>query len=118
MLPQRVKEEAGYRVKGRTEDERRTLLADAQALVEEGAFAIVLELVTPPVAREITAAVPVPTLGIGSGPDCDGQIRVLHDLIGLFPWFTPKFVQPKLRVAEQIRAAVAEWAQSIAASGS
>jgi 3-methyl-2-oxobutanoate hydroxymethyltransferase len=114
MLPQHVREEGGYHVKGRKPGERQALLADAEALAEMGAFAIVLELVAPPVAKEITARIPIPTIGIGSGPDCDGQIRVIHDLIGLFPWFTPKFVQPKLRVGREIRAAVADWMRAMA----
>jgi len=95
MLPQHVREEGGYKIKGRTESERDALLADARALVEAGAFAIVLEIVTPPVAAELTRQIPVPTIGIGSGPDCDGQILVTLDLLGTFPWFTPKFVKPK-----------------------
>lgn len=109
MLPQQVLEEGGYNVKGKTPSQREALLADAQALADAGAFAIVLEIITPPVAREITAAVPVPTIGIGSGPDCDGQILVIHDLVGLFPWFTPRFVRPKVASGQQIRAAVSEW---------
>jgi 3-methyl-2-oxobutanoate hydroxymethyltransferase len=68
-----------------------------------------LELVTPPVAAEITMAIEVPTIGIGSGPDCDGQILVTHDLLGTFPWFTPRFIKPRLNAAEQMRAAVNEW---------
>lgn len=113
MLPQHVQAEGGYHVKGRSEVERHALLADASALVEAGAFAIVLELVTPPVAKEITAAIPIPTIGIGSGTDCDGQIRVIHDLIGLFPWFMPKFVRPRLHVGEDIRAAVSDWVRAV-----
>lgn len=109
MLPQHVKEEGGYKIKGKTAPQRDKLLADAQALAEAGAFAIVLELVTPPVAKELTQQVPVPTIGIGSGPDCDGQVLVIHDLVGLFPWFTPRFVTPKLKSAEQIRECVREW---------
>ena len=109
MLPQSVREEGGYHVKGRTDGERTALLADAAALEQAGAFALVLELVTPPVARELTAAVTIPTIGIGSGSDCDGQILVTHDLLGTFPWFTPKFVRPRLQAAEQMRAAVKEW---------
>jgi len=89
------------------------LLADAKALAEAGAFAIVLELVTPPVAKEITQNIPIPTIGIGSGPDCDGQILVTHDLLGTYPWFTPKFVKPRLDAARQMRAAVLDWMQSI-----
>ncbi len=109
MLPQHVLEERGYRIKGRTPSQREALLADAQALAQAGAFAVVLELVTPAVAREITQKIPIPTIGIGSGPDCDGQILVVHDLLGLFPWFTPGFVKPTLNGAEQIRAAVRTW---------
>src|SRR5262249_44665826 len=70
MLPQHVREEGGYRIKGRTPTEREALLADARALAAAGAFAVVLEIVTPVVAREITAAISIPTIGIGSGPDC------------------------------------------------
>ena len=109
MLPQSVREEGGYHVKGKQESEHQALLADAEALANAGAFAIVLELVTPPVARELTRRIPIPTLGIGSGPDCDGQILVTQDLIGTFPWFTPRFVKPALNAAEQMRAAVKQW---------
>src|SRR5438270_964617 len=76
MLPQHVIEEGGYHVKGKNEPEHQALLADADALVKAGAFAIVLELVTPLVARELTERLPIPTIGIGAGPDCDGQILV------------------------------------------
>ena len=113
MLPQSVREERGYHVKGKGESERQALLADAQALAQAGAFALVLELVTPPVAKELTQKIPVPTIGIGSGPDCDGQILVTTDLLGTFPWFTPKFVKPRLNAADQMRAAIEEWKKSI-----
>ncbi len=113
MLPQSVREEGGYRVKGKSEAERQALLEDAQALAEAGAFAIVLELVTPAVAEELTQKIPIPTIGIGSGPDCDGQILVTPDLLGMFPWFTPKFVKPKLNAAEQMRAVIVEWKKTI-----
>jgi 3-methyl-2-oxobutanoate hydroxymethyltransferase len=115
MLPQHVVEEGGkYRIKGRTEEQHAALLADADALVAAGAFAIVLELVTPPVAQELTAHIPVPTIGIGSGPDCDGQILVTHDLVGAFPWFTPKFVVPRTQTGEAIRSAVNDWIKELA----
>ena len=113
MLPQHVREEGGYHIKGRKDEERRALLEDAQALAEAGAFAVVLELVTPPVAAEITRSIPIPTIGIGSGPDCDGQILVTPDLIGTFPWFTPRFVKPRLNAAEQMRAAIREWKEAL-----
>jgi 3-methyl-2-oxobutanoate hydroxymethyltransferase len=113
MLPQHVLEEGRYRIKGRTEGERSGLLADARALENAGAFAIVLELVTPPVATEITSAVSIPTIGIGSGPECDGQILVTQDLLGTFPWFTPRFVKPRLNGAAQMRDAIQEWVTSL-----
>ena len=106
MLPQSVREEGGYKVKGRTKAEAEALIRDGQAVETAGAFAVVLEIVNPEVARQITDALKIPTIGIGSGEDCDGQILVTHDLIGLFPWFTPKFVSPEARVADEIRKAV------------
>lgn len=109
MLPQRVKEEGGYRIKGKTDDQARRLLEDAEALALAGVFGIVLELVTPPVAEQLSRAIPVPTIGIGSGEGCDGQILVTYDLLGMFPWFTPKFVKPKVNVASQIQTAVKEF---------
>jgi 3-methyl-2-oxobutanoate hydroxymethyltransferase len=113
MLPQHVLEEGGYHVKGKSEPEHQALLKDAQALADAGAFAIVLELVTSPVAKEITARIPVPTIGIGSGDDCDGQILVTHDLVGLFPWFTPRFVKSRANGAAEIKTAVTAWKNSL-----
>ena len=105
MLPQSVREEGGYKVKGRTQAEAEALLRDATAVEKAGAFAVVLEIVAPETARRITTELVIPTIGIGSGLHCDGQILVTHDLIGLFPWFTPKFVSPEARVADDIRRA-------------
>ena len=105
MLPQSVREEGGYKVKGRTQEDADRLLQDAAALERAGTFAVVLEIVLPETARRITEALKIPTIGIGSGAQCDGQILVTHDLIGLFPWFTPKFVSPEARVADDIRRA-------------
>jgi 3-methyl-2-oxobutanoate hydroxymethyltransferase len=114
MLPQHILDEGGkYRIKGRDDLSHAKLLDDAAALAEAGAFAVVLELVTPPVAAEITARFPFATIGIGSGLDCDGQILVTQDLIGTFPWFTPRFVKPELNAAEQIRGAVGRWRTSL-----
>jgi len=113
MLPQRVLEEGGYHVKGKKEAEHQALLEDADALVSAGAFAIVLELVTPPVAAELTRRIPIPTIGIGSGTDCDGQILVTPDLLGMLPWYSLKHVKPKLNAAEQMRAVVKEWTESV-----
>jgi 3-methyl-2-oxobutanoate hydroxymethyltransferase len=115
MLPQHVLEEGGYHIKGKQDAEHQKLLNDAKALAAAGAFAIVLELVTPPVAKEISQSISIPTIGIGSGPDCDGQILVTQDLIGSFPWFTPRFVKPKANCAAEIKSAVTAWRSSLAA---
>jgi len=105
MLPQSVREQGGYRIKGRSQLEAEALLADARAVEAAGAFSVVLEILLADVAKQITNAISIPTIGIGSGEHCDGQILVTHDLIGLFPWFTPKFVSPEARVADEIRTA-------------
>ncbi|HVM50245.1 MAG TPA: 3-methyl-2-oxobutanoate hydroxymethyltransferase [Candidatus Acidoferrum sp.] len=115
MLPQHVIEEGGYHVKGKTEPEHQRLLADADALVQAGAFAVVLELVTPRVSKELTQRIPIPTIGIGAGPDCDGQVLVTPDLLGMLPWFSLKHVKPKLNAADQMRKVVADWKQSVQA---
>ncbi len=113
MLPQQVREEGGYKVKGRTPEQAAALLADALAVEQAGAFAVVVELVDPPLAREISAKLGIPTFGIGSGDGCDGQIRVLHDIIGLFPWFRPSFAEQKADVAATIQAAVREFVEDV-----
>lgn len=113
MLPQHVLEEGGYRIKGRDEVQRQALLEDGKALEAAGVFAIVLELVTPPVAGELSRNLGIPTIGIGSGVDCDGQILVTPDLVGAFPWFTPRFVRPRLAVGDQIREAVRGWVAEV-----
>ena len=115
MLPQHVLEEGGkYHIKGRDDAGRTKLLEDAIALTEAGAFAIVLEIVVPPVAKEISEKISIPTIGIGSGADCDGQILVTNDLIGTFPWFTPRFVKPLANCAAEIKSAVTTWKNSLA----
>ena len=103
MLPQSVREEGGYKVKGRSYEQAEALLRDAHAVEKAGAFSVVLEIVAPETAKMISREIEIPTIGIGSGKGCDGQILVTHDLIGLFPWFTPKFVAPEAKVADQIR---------------
>ena len=115
MLPQSVLEEGGYHVKGKKDSEHQSLLEDARCLAEAGAFAVVLELITPPVAADITRSVPIPTIGIGAGPDCDGQILVTPDLLGMLPWYSLKHVKPKLNAAEQMRKVVKEWKGSVEA---
>lgn len=106
MLPQRIREEGAYRIKGKTDEQRGQLLMDAEFLNESGAEAIVLELVVPHVSKEITQRCSVPTIGIGSGAECAGQILVTYDLIGLTPWFRPKFVKSQAEIAAIITDAV------------
>ncbi|HEY1171140.1 MAG TPA: 3-methyl-2-oxobutanoate hydroxymethyltransferase [Verrucomicrobiae bacterium] len=113
MLPQHILEEGKYRIKGKDEEGRVKLIDDAIALHEADVFAVVLELVTPPVAKEMTEKFPFVTIGIGSGTDCDGQILVTHDLIGMFPWFTPKFVKPTRQCGLEIKSAVEEWKRGV-----
>lgn len=114
MLPQSVREEGGYRVKGKSDDERQTLLDDAANLVQAGAFAVVLELIKPAVASEITEAISIPTIGIGSGPDCDAQILVTNDLLRTAPDYIPRHVPAtSINVGAAADTVIAEWRQSI-----
>ena len=117
MLPQSVREEGGYKLKGRTQTEAEALIRDAQAVEKAGAFSVVLEIVAKETAKQVTNAISIPTIGIGSGESCDGQILVTHDLIGLFPWFTPKFVSPEERVADEIRKATRVFIERTRATG-
>jgi 3-methyl-2-oxobutanoate hydroxymethyltransferase len=112
MLPQSVRIEGGYRMKGRTDAEAQALLADASAVEVAGAIAMVLELVVPEVAARISKSVRIPTIGIGAGQECDGQVLVTHDLIGLFPWFTPKFATARAQVGTEIRRAAGEFVRA------
>ena len=113
MLPQHVLEEGRYRIKGRDEAQREALLADTRALGQAGAFGIVLELVTPSVAAEITAAINIPTIGIGSGGDCDGQILVTTDLLGTSTDFIPKHVRPDELLRERMVGIIRGWRETL-----
>ena len=114
MLPQRVRQEGGYRIKGRDGAQREALLADSQALGQAGAFCIVLELVTPAVAGEITRLVEIPTIGIGSGDECDGQILVTTDLLGTSPNFIPKHIQPEELLRDRMIGMIRCWKDGLA----
>ena len=118
MLPQSVREEGGYKKKGKTEADAARLLADAEALDAAGVMGMVLEGVVPAVAAAITRAVKCPTIGIGAGKDCDGQVLVTADLVGAFPWFRPPFAQARGDVAGVVRAAVEAFSASVRVSGS
>jgi 3-methyl-2-oxobutanoate hydroxymethyltransferase len=114
LTPQSINTIGGFKVRGRDEEGAAAILADAQAVAEAGAFAIVLEAVVEPLAREITDAVPVPTIGIGASPACDGQILVLEDMLGLSPR-VPKFVKRYGSLATEIEASVKAYADEVRA---
>ncbi len=110
MLPQRVLEEGGYRKKGKTPAQAEALLQGAEAIVEAGVCAIVLESIVPDTARSLTVALSVPTIGIGCGDGtCDGEIAVVTDLIGSYPWFVPAFARPEADTASLIREAAGRY---------
>jgi 3-methyl-2-oxobutanoate hydroxymethyltransferase len=106
LTPQSVNALGGYRVQGREPDAARRLLDDAKALEDAGAFAIVLELIPATLASQVTKAVTIPTIGIGAGPACDGQVLVLHDMLGLNDQFAPKFLKRYASLAQDVREAV------------
>jgi len=109
LTPQSIHQLSGHRVQGKTADSARRLLDDAMALEQAGAFAVVLELVPTPLARIITARLKIPTIGIGAGPYCDGQVQVIHDMLGLFTDFVPKHAKQYAKLAGVIKSAVGEY---------
>jgi 3-methyl-2-oxobutanoate hydroxymethyltransferase len=113
LTPQSVNKFGGYLVMGKTERQQQYLLRSAQALQDAGCFAIVLESVITEVAKEISMSIRIPTIGIGAGPHCDGQVLVISDMIGLFEEFRPKFVRAYANVAGVIRKAAAEYIDDV-----
>ena len=113
LTPQSVHALGGYRVQGRDEATAARLQADAKALEDAGAFAVVLELVPAPLASQITKALTIPTIGIGAGPACDGQVLVLHDMLGLNDQFSAKFVKKYAALAEDVREAARLFAAEV-----
>ena len=113
LTPQSVHALGGYRVQGREAAAAERLLADALALEEAGACAIVLELLPAALARRITTALTIPTIGIGAGAGCDGQVLVLHDMLGLNEMFNPKFLKRYAELGEAVRAAVRSYAAEV-----
>ncbi len=112
LTPQSVNVLGGYKVQGKTREAGEQLVSDAQALDAAGAFAIVLECVPPDIGAAVTAAVAVPVISVGAGPDCDGQMLVMHDLLGLTER-TPKFAKPYAALAETMRAAFRAYAAEV-----
>jgi 3-methyl-2-oxobutanoate hydroxymethyltransferase len=117
LTPQSVNALGGYRVQGRTPDAAEQLIRDARAVEAAGAFAVVLEAVPRELAAQITRDLRIPTIGIGAGPDCDGQILVLHDLLGLTFNQTPKFARQYANVGEVISKAVREYCEDVRGGG-
>lgn len=115
LTPQTASALGGFKVQGQSAEAARSLIADARALAAAGCFSIVLEAIPAPIARLITEAVAVPTIGIGAGGDCDGQVLVIHDMLGLFDRFTPKFVKQYARISETVAEAIEAYKRDVQA---
>ena len=113
MMPQSVHAVGGYKVQGKVKDQAAMLLDDAKALEAAGAFAVVLEAMPTGLAKKITETISIPTIGIGAGPHCDGQVLVLHDLLGLFDEFIPKFVKPYAHLKEDALQALRRYKEEV-----
>ena len=115
LMPQSVHAYGGFKVQGRAEDDGRAIVEDARAVAEAGAFSMVVEGVIEPVGGEITDLVPVPTIGIGASPRCDGQVLVTEDAVGLFSDFTPRFVRRYADLGDALDEAAAAYARDVRA---
>jgi 3-methyl-2-oxobutanoate hydroxymethyltransferase len=113
LTPQSVHQLGGYKVVGKTPEAAARLLRDAIALEQAGVFALVLELVPAPLAKLITERVSIPTIGIGSGVDCDGQVQVISDILGLYTEFLPKHAKRYANLSETIKAAVSTYISEV-----
>jgi 3-methyl-2-oxobutanoate hydroxymethyltransferase len=112
LTPQMVHVMGGFKTQGRSEDQWPAIEADARAVAEAGAFSLVLEGMAEPLARKITAAIPIPTIGIGASPDCDGQVLVMEDMLGLNP-NPPRFVREYAQLGPEIERAVKAYAHDV-----
>ncbi len=115
LLPQHVKADGGYRIHGRTRAEAASLLVDALAIQKAGAFGLVLEGLPAALARRITQRLEIPTIGIGAGPGCSGQIQVVYDILGMFEQFVPKHARQYAQLAGVIRKAMGEYCADVGA---
>jgi 3-methyl-2-oxobutanoate hydroxymethyltransferase len=115
LTPQSVHQLGGHRVQGKTPEAAERLLKDAQALEQAGAFAVVLELVPAPLSKLISQKITIPTIGIGAGPDCDGQVQVVSDLLGLFSDFVPKHAKQYAKLADSIKTALTGYIAEVKA---
>jgi 3-methyl-2-oxobutanoate hydroxymethyltransferase len=115
LTPQSIHRMGGFRVQGKEDLQARQLLADARAVEQAGAFALVLEGIPAPLAREITETVSIPTIGIGAGVHCDGQVLVIHDILGLCEKYSPKFVKRFADVSETISQGISDYIREVKA---
>ena len=115
LTPQSVHQVGGFKVQGRTDEQRAAILEGARAVAAAGAYAVVLEAVPHKLAAEVTAAIPALTIGIGAGPDCDGQVMVMHDLLGLEPAWKPRFVRRYAEMGKAVAEAFAAYAADVRA---
>ena len=113
MTPQSVHQLGGYKVQGKDDKTARKLMEDAKALEEAGAFSVVLECVPAQLAGEISRALTIPTIGIGAGVECDGQVLVVNDMLGMFEKYTPKFVKKYAELGTEIRNAVGHYIKDV-----
>jgi 3-methyl-2-oxobutanoate hydroxymethyltransferase len=113
LTPQTADQLGGYKVQGRDQETAREMVKDAMALQEAGVFGIVLECVPQGLAQEITAGLSVPTIGIGAGVNCDGQVLVYHDLLGLYQRLKPKFVKQYANLGDQVREALEQYGREV-----
>jgi 3-methyl-2-oxobutanoate hydroxymethyltransferase len=113
LLPQSILETGGYKIQGRTPESAERLIRDGKALEDAGAFSVVIECAVADVACRITSSLSVPTIGIGAGAGCDGQILVSSDMLGQFTWFTPKHVKRYANFAEEMRKAFAAYKSEV-----
>ncbi len=109
LTPQSIHRMGGFKVQGRQDAQARQILADAKAVEEAGAFAVVLEGIPASLAAEVSAALNIPTIGIGAGPDCDGQVLVIHDILGLCDKYSPKFVKRFADVRQTISDGISDY---------
>jgi 3-methyl-2-oxobutanoate hydroxymethyltransferase len=115
LTPQSEHQLGGRLVQGRTEEQAQRIFEDARRLEEAGAFALVLEAVPAPVASQVTESLSIPTIGIGAGPGCDGQVLVFHDFLGITPWKVGKFVKAFASVGDEITRAAGQFKDEVAA---
>ncbi|WP_373500607.1 3-methyl-2-oxobutanoate hydroxymethyltransferase [Desulfococcus sp.] len=113
LTPQTASALGGFKVQGKSAEAARALIDDAKALEAAGCFSVVLEAIPAPIARMVTEAVEIPTIGIGAGVHCDGQVMVIHDMVGLFDRFTPKFVKQYARISDTITSAISAYADDV-----